>query len=374
VKWLDRAYKTLYLFVVGTTAETIIKTYPELVQLLDGDLKTEASAPCSQVEPKPKAIVYVAEEKYLEQLIQSPVSLIVVHDKIAVPAKEKNARKKTLLTTKNTYLAMALINARFFSLEFKRKPFITDMKIHPTAVVAPTAQLADGVILGPHAVISDHVKVGARTYIGAHTVIEPHTQLGEDGYIHPHVYIGHSCRLGNRVEIKPHSVIGSDGFGFAKNAKGSHHHIPHYGPVLIEDDVYIGANVNVDRGTFESAIIGEGTKIDNHCHLGHNCKVGKNCIITAGIIVAGSTTIGSNCVFAGRVSVNGHITICDGCSFGPMSGITNDVTEPGVYAGFPIIPFRDSLKSQASMVHLPRIRKNLTRVMKHLGLTESDKG
>ena len=106
---------------------------------------------------------------------------------------------------------------------------------------------------------------------------------------------------------------------------------------------------------------------------GHNIKVGKNCLITAGIIVAGSSIIGDNCVFAGRVSVNGHIEITSNCQFGPLTAITNDIREPGVYAGFPPIPIRDFLKSNATLVHLPKMRKNLSRIMKHLGLHDDEK-
>ncbi|MEQ1663960.1 MAG: UDP-3-O-(3-hydroxymyristoyl)glucosamine N-acyltransferase [Bdellovibrionales bacterium] len=356
----------------SASAMQIVKAFSELVQPLDGVQERKALCASSQDSPKHESIVYIAEEKYLSATLKSQCSIIVVHKKISEKAKELNNGQKTLLVTSNTYLAMALINARFFSLNFKKKPFGDGPLIHSTAVLDKTVELGADVVIGPGAVLSKNVKIGARTYIGANTVIEAHTRIGEDCYIHAQVQIGHTCVIGNRVEIKSHSVIGSDGFGFAHDNVGKHYHIPHYGSIIVEDDVYIGANVNIDRGTFDSAIVGSGTKIDNHCHFGHNCKIGKNCIITAGIIVAGSSTIGSNCVFAGRVSVNGHISICDNCSFGPLSAITNDVLKPGIYAGYPIIPIRDSLKVQASLEHLPMIRKNLSRVLKHLGLNKED--
>lgn len=355
---------------MSVSVEKILETFPDLVQYLEGERSTTPTQPCSQDQPITQGLVYVAEEKYLQTLLSSDLSVLVVDKQIAETAQKLNKNKKTLLATKNTYLAMALINDRFFSLPFLRKPFDGNTKIHPTAHVAKNARMGSNVILGPGVVISSNVEIGDNSFIGAYTIIEPKTKVGSNCYIHPHVYIGHTCTLGNNIEIKPFSVIGSDGYGYAHDDKGNHYRIPHYGSVRIDDDVHIGANVNIDRGTFDVAHIGQGTKIDNHCHLGHNIKVGKNCLITAGIIVAGSTTIGDNCVFAGRVSVNGHINITSDCTFGPMTGINNDITTPGVYAGYPAIPFKKFLRSQASIPALPQIRRKLSRVLKHLGLTE----
>lgn len=354
---------------MAVQAKTILESYPDLIAHLDGDLLAVAEKPCSQTTPIRGGLAYVADIENLNRLLDSEISVLIVHEKISTQAKEKNQGRKTLLITPNTYLCMALVNKKFFSLPYVRAPF-EKINIHPTAVVAATAQLAEGVMLGPYAVISENVKIGRNTYVGAQSVIEPESALGDECFIHPHVYVGHNCRIGHRVEIKPHSTIASDGFGYAHDAKGQHHRIPHYGAVIIEDDVHIGANVNIDRGTFDPAIIGAGTKIDNHCHLGHNIKIGKNCLITAGIIVAGSTTIGDNCVFGGRVTVNGHIEITSGCTIGPLSGVNNNVTEPGVYGGYPLTSFRESLKTVASLVHVPRIRKNLARVMRQLGLKD----
>ncbi|MCB0350733.1 MAG: UDP-3-O-(3-hydroxymyristoyl)glucosamine N-acyltransferase, partial [Bdellovibrionales bacterium] len=291
---------------MSVSAEILLQTYPELLKYLAGDKNKEAEAPCSQTHLIKNAIAYVADASMLSATLQSEIAILVVHDKISAKALELNSKNKTLLATQNTYLSMALINSRFFALPSLKAPFEKIM-IHPSAQVASTAKIGQNVILSPGAVIYDNVTIGDGTFIGANSVIEANTIIGQNCFFHPQVYVGHTCKIGDRVEIKPHSTVGSDGYGYAHDAKGNHYRIPHYGPVIIEDDVHIGANVNIDRGTFDPAIIGAGTKIDNHCHLGHNIKVGKNCLITAGIIVAGSSTIGDNCVFAGRVSVNGHI-------------------------------------------------------------------
>lgn len=357
---------------MSVSTEQILSAYPDLVQWLEGDRATAASTPCSQDHPVAGGIAYVADEKHLEKLLKSEIAILVVHQKIANQAQTQNKSNKTLLVSKNTYLAMALINERFLSLPFKRNPISQLNSNTAQAQISKLAKIGKNVVIAPGAVISDDVEIGDNTYIGANTVIEPKTRIGQNCYIHPQVYIGHTCSIGNAVEIKPFSTIGTDGFGYAHDDKGNHYRIPHYGAVIIEDNVHIGANVNIDRGTFDSAKIGYGTKIDNHCHFGHNVHVGRNCLITAGMIVAGSTKIGDNCVFGGRTSINGHIEIVSGCSFGPISGITNNVTEPGVYSGYPIEPFRQFLKSRASIPQLPRIRKNLAKVMKQLGLKEEE--
>ncbi len=355
-----------------TTIHDICQAFPDLLLLLEGDPKTQITGSSPQTGPKAQTVVFVGDEKLLTSALSSPAAALVVSEKVAATAKA-NAQGKVILQARNTYLSMALVNSRFFVLPFYKKPFAGQM-IHPTAIIAASAKLGKDVSVGPLAVIHEDVTIDSGTYIGSHVVIEPKTSLGENCYIHPHVYIGHTCQIGHRVEIKPMSVIGSDGFGFATDEKGHHHKIPHYGPVIIGDDVNIGANVNIDRGTYDAAVIGAGTKIDNHCHFGHNVRIGKNCLLTAGFVSAGSSSMGDNCITAGRTSLNGHTHVTNNVTMGPLSTITNDITKPGVYAGFPPIGFRDSLKAQASIQHLPRIRKNVAKIMKHLGLADDDKG
>jgi UDP-3-O-[3-hydroxymyristoyl] glucosamine N-acyltransferase len=186
------------------------------------------------------------------------------------------------------------------------------------------------------------------------------------------VSISPNCQIGARCEIKSNTAIGSYGFGFARDEQGLNHHVPHYGGVIMGDDVHIGSNCSIDGGTFAPSVIGSGTKIDNQCHVGHNATIGKNVIITAGFIMAGSSTIGDNCVFAGSVCVNGHISIAANCTFAPLTAVSSEITEPGVYGGYPPIPFKEHLKAQASLQNLPKMRRSITRILAHLGLKESE--
>jgi UDP-3-O-[3-hydroxymyristoyl] glucosamine N-acyltransferase len=357
---------------MAISAEQIIETFQPLVTLAMGNPKQTADKPCAQENPVANAITYVSDKKTFLILLQSPVNIIVADAKLLADenlAQTSSASSKTILQSKNVYLAMAKINQRYFALPFLREPFHKD-KIHPTAVIHPDAKIDSTVIIGPGVVVSANVKIGARTFIGANSVIETNVQIGENCFIQPQVTIGHTVRIGNNVEIKAHSVVGTDGFGFAHDEKGNKTRVPHYGELIIEDNVHIGASVNIDRGTYEPSIIGFGTIIDNHCHLGHNIQVGKNSIMTAGFISAGSAKIGSNVVFGGRSSVNGKVEICDNVTIGGLSGVTNDIKKPGMYGGYPTIEYKSFLKAHASFGSLPRLRRNLSKVMKHLGLKD----
>lgn len=357
---------------MAISAEQIIEKFPALITHVAGNPKTQAQKPCAQEAPIENGIAFVGDKKTFQLLLKSPVSVIVADAKIfADPniVQEVAAANKTILQSKNVYLAMALVNQTFFALPFLRKSF-DGKNIHATAVIHPEAEIAASAIISPGVVISAGVKIGARTYVGANTVIENNVSIGEDCFIHSLVTIGHTTRIGHRCEIKPHCVIGSDGYGYAHDEKGNHYKLPHYGELIIEDDVSIGASVNIDRGTYEPAIIGYGTKIDNHCHLGHNIRIGRNNLITAGFIAAGSVKTGDNNIFGGRSSINNKVEICDNVTIGGMTAVTNDITKPGMYAGFPAIDYKLSLRAQASLGSLPRLRRNLSKVMKHLGLSE----
>lgn len=351
---------------MAVSAEKILSDFSDLIQHVSGPLDVKANSTSSQTECLDESIVFIGDKGQLERALKSKASILVANEKWSEDFP-KNLTDKALLSSKNTYLAMALVNSKYFGLPFLRQPFEKDL-IDRRAQIHPSVELGKNVIVGPGAVILQNVKIGSNSYIGANVVIEPNVVIGEEAYLHPQVYVGHSTSIGNRVEIKPNSTIGSDGYGYAHDDKGNHYKIPHYGKLVIEDDVHIGANVSIDRGTFEPARVGRGTKIDNHCHFGHNTKIGENCLITAGFMSAGSSTIGNNNVFGGRVSVNGHIAICDNVQVGPLSGVVKDITKPGAYMGFPLSPFKEGLKIQSSISKIPELRKNLAKVMSKLGL------
>jgi len=355
---------------LSTTASAIVAAFAELIQPVSGDLKTVIEQPCAQEAPKERGICFIGDAKHLTQLLQSPIAALVVHTKMVAKVSELAANSKiVVLSSKNPKLAMALVDQRFFAIAAKLAPF-DGVRVHPTAAIAKTAKVATDAVISPHAVISDGAVIGTGAYIGAHAFIGAGTVIGAGSIIHPGAFIGHNCKIGERCEIKSGAAIGSEGFGFATDEKNQHHHLPHYGGVILGDRVHIGVGTTIDAGTFEPSVIGEGTKIDNQCHLGHNSKVGKNNIMVTGFIMAGSVTVGDNCVFGGGIMVNGHITIASNCQFAPLCMIVHGIDKPGVYGGYPPIPLRESFKVQASIQSLPRLRRSVSKIMKHLGLKD----
>lgn len=203
-------------------------------------------------------------------------------------------------------------------------------------LVDPTAVLSPGVRIGPGAVVGPRAEIGANCRIGANAVIGPAVKIGQDCVIGPGATIKY-CIAGERVRIAAGARIGEDGFGYATGSE-RHLKVPQLGRVLIGDDVEIGANTTVDRGSGPDTIIADGVIIDNLVQIAHNVKIGRNSIIVAQVGISGSTTIGDNVVIGGQVGIAGHITLGDGVRIVAQSGIMSDVPAGATYSGSPAVP------------------------------------
>ncbi|MCB0391117.1 MAG: UDP-3-O-(3-hydroxymyristoyl)glucosamine N-acyltransferase [Bdellovibrionales bacterium] len=358
----------------------ILKKYSDLVTHFSGPEDCEIIKPCAMEAPQTKSIVYISKNEFIKPCIENGVSVIVIPETLKEFIPENSPL--TVLIAPNTHVAMALINSTFFPTTEAPTEFDSH-SIHPTAVISVKANIANNVIIGPNVVIEEevniesgvkisanttirhHSHIGTNTIIGANTVIEPYVKIASDVILHSQVLIGHHCELGEKCIIQSQSTIGSEGYGYATDKQNKHYHKPHYGRVILHERVEIGAGVLVDRGAYLDSVIGEGTKVDNYCHLGHNLKIGKNCLITAGMITAGSVTIGDNCIFAGRVIVNGHISITDNVIVGPLAGISNSITKPGQYGGYPLQSYKESIKTTATLRHLTQLVKDVRKLKKH---------
>ena len=224
----------------------------------------------------------------------------------------------------------------------------------------------------PTALISEKAQLGKNVYVGPYSIVEENVQIADDVIIESHVYIAAFSEIGARTVIHPFSTIGKPGFGFHTSQKFEHQRIPQIGKVIIGEDCEIGAHCAIDRAAIAETRIGRGCKLDNFCHIAHNCEVGENSIITAGFIVAGSTKIGKNFMAAGGVHVNTHVTITDNVICSGRTGVASNIEQPGVYGGYPAIPIKENLRVMSSLVHLPKIRKQLATLYKHLGLEQKD--
>jgi len=225
--------------------------------------------------------------------------------------------------------------------------------VHPSAVVEDGAQLGEGVALGPGVVVRRGARVGDGCVLWAHVYVGVDAVLGARCELFPQVYIGARCRLGEHVRVHAHACVGADGFGYRQDERGRHVKSPQVGAVVVGDHVELGAHVTIDRGRFEDTIVGEGCKLDDHVHLGHNVVFGAHCAVAGGTVFAGGARLGDHVMIAGNCGVGGNVRMGDRSVLGGMSMLTRD-TKPGkFYAGIPAvghITWKRRLRAVASLV------------------------
>lgn len=223
--------------------------------------------------------------------------------------------------------------------------------------IAVTARIGTDTIvgadpsIGEYVVIGERVTIGARVRIGAHAVIEDGVVIGDDVRLDSQVVVHAGSVIGSRVWCQAGAVIGGAGFGFVSDATG-HHRSPQVGGCVLEDDVEIGSCSCVDRGSLDDTIIGRGTKLDNHVHVGHNVRIGSDCLLMAGVGVAGSARIGNGVILAGQAGVGGHLKIGDRARVGAKSGVISNVAAGEDVWGIPSRPHRDYLRAMAALYRL----------------------
>lgn len=351
-----------------TTVSDIIERFPKLLHLKRGDPSIEVARPSAPSAPAAGCILFLKDRQLFSDAAKGPASTLVVAESDADDPALDDA-PQTVLSTPNPELALARVAREFFPVTTNKKPF-AGQRIHASAVIAETAEVAKNAIIGPNAVIGDHAQVGAKCVIGANATIEANAVIGDESHIHANVFVGHGTRIGERCEVHPTSALGAEGFGYAHDEEFNHYRHMHYGRLILEDDVHVGAGVTIDRGHFRDSIIGRGTKIDNHCHIAHNVQVGKNCLMVADFIAAGTATIGDNNVFGGRTGITDHVNVGSNMQFSALSSIFKDVDEPGkAFGGHPLQPIKNYLKSSASVAQLPELRRNVARIMRKLGMS-----
>jgi UDP-3-O-[3-hydroxymyristoyl] glucosamine N-acyltransferase len=210
--------------------------------------------------------------------------------------------------------------------------------IHPSAIVAASARIDPSAELGPMVIVGEHAVIGPGVRVGAQAVIGDGVAIGADTRIGAHVSVSHAL-LGQRVFLYPGARIGQDGFGFAFTANGFLS-VPQVGRVIIEDDVEIGSNTTVDRGTLEDTVIGAGTRIDNLVQIAHNCRIGRGCVLTGQVGLAGSVILEDYVVLGGQAGIAGHVRIAKGARIGAKAGVMTDITRRGDYLGAPAQPVK----------------------------------
>lgn len=241
--------------------------------------------------------------------------------------------------------------------------------VSPRAGVAPSAKIGKNVDIHDFVHVAHDVEIGDNTRIYPNCTIGPGSVIGADCVIYPNVTVYDGCTIRDRVTIHSGSVIGQDGFGYATH-DGAHHKIPQVGGVLIEDDVEIGANCAIDRGTLGDTVIGKGSKFSNLIAIGHNTRVGPYSLLVAQVGIAGSVITGKYGVFGGQVGVVGHIKIGDNVQVGAQAGVQSDVADGETVLGSPAMPINQTKRSLIALKDLPDLRHRVRELEKVIAQLE----
>ena len=287
-------------------------------------------------------ISFLDNRRYVEALAASHAGAVIVSPAFAGNVPPSAAA----LVTAQPYLAWARIAALF------HPPAVRTPGIHRTASVEPDAAIDPAAEIGPFAVIGGGAKIGAGTLISAHAVVGAGVVVGRDCNIGVHVSISHAI-IGDRVTLFPGARIGQDGFGFALSDAGFVS-VPQLGLVILEDDVEIGANSTVDRGSAQDTVIGAGSRLDNLVQIGHNVRLGRCCIVVAQAGISGSTELEDFVTVAAQAGLTGHLQIGRKARIGAQAGVMSSVEAGSDVIGSPSMPFREYFRNVATLRRLSR--------------------
>jgi UDP-3-O-[3-hydroxymyristoyl] glucosamine N-acyltransferase len=318
--------------------------------VLEGDGSVELKGVAAPERASSSDLIFVDSAKYAANAEASASKCVILPAGLALAGK-------TVLRAKDAKLAFAKAAARL------RDASVIANGVHSTAVIAPLAKIAPGASIGPFAVIGEDAHIGANTQIGAHCVVGAGCWIGENCRIHPRVTLYNSIRIGNRVEIHSGAVIGADGFGYAYG-EGRHWKFPQAGIVEIGDDVEIGANTTIDRGSLDDTRIGEGVKLDNLVHIGHNVKIGAHTVIAAQTGVSGSCVFGHHAIIGGQVGFGDHCTVEDHAVIGSQAGVLpGKIVRSGqVVWGTPVRPLDKFKELNAWFSRLPELGARIKKL------------
>jgi UDP-3-O-[3-hydroxymyristoyl] glucosamine N-acyltransferase len=354
---------------VGRPVETIggegepALTAASIADLVGGKLGGDGKAIVDAVAPLDRAgardLSFLAKERYAAQFAESRVGVVLVAPELA----NAEGPAKTRIIVDKPHEALLRVLPRLY------RDRLVPPGIHPSVSVGRGARIGSGVSIAAGAVLGDGCVIGDGAMIGANVVIGDGVAIGARCKLFSNVVVYAGSCLGDRVAIHAGSVIGSDGFGYVYR-DNAHQKIPHVGRCIIENDVEIGANTTIDRGSISDTVIGAGTKIDNLVQIAHNVRIGRLCLIVAQAGIAGSAVLEDGVVIGGQVGLSGHLTIGKGARLAAQAGVFGDIPAGETWSGYPARPHQEALRAQAALFKLSKIMRPLERL---LGDKDTDK-
>ena len=328
----------------------------ELAHILQGELVGNPTIKVNNFakieEAKEGELSFIANPKYEHFGLTTNASILLVGRKFAAEIKDSI----TLIKVDEPYTALAFLLGMVQSMTQKPK-----LGIEPQSFIHATAKYGKELYLGAFAYVGENVEIGDNVKIYPQVYIGDNAKIGNNTIIYAGAKIYDSCKIGQDCIIHSGVVIGSDGFGFAPQKDGSYKKVPQTGNVIVEDQVEIGANTVIDRGTMGSTLIKKGVKLDNLIQIAHNVEIGENTVIASQAGISGSTKLGKNVMVGGQAGFVGHIKIADGTKINAQSGVSKGTDKPNLsLTGSPAMDFREAYKMLALMKRLPELEKKIT--------------
>ena len=322
-----------------------------------GDPQIEISSIKGLAHAKKGDLSFVSKDKFSHLVESSSASIILIKK-----GKEyKISSEQTVIEVSNVMEAVQLISEKLAAAKPQKGSGISTL-----AQLDLSVSYGDTLRVDAYSVVEQNVNIGEETTIGSQVYIGENVRIGDHCIIYPGVKIYADSVIGNHVIIHGNAVIGSDGFGFHFNGT-EFKKIHHSGKVIIEDRVEIGSNTVIDRAAFDNTIIKEGTKLDNLIQVAHNVEIGKHTVIAAQAGISGSAEIGNYCQIGGQAGVAGHLSIADGTQIQAQSGVPSSIKIPNQkWYGYPILKYRDYLRSYAIFKKLPELIKELRTLKKEV--------
>ncbi len=331
-------------------------TADAIAQLVGGELRGDGTVRVSAVAPLDRAgggdLTFLAAARYAPLFSRTQAGAALVSPELA---NEPGAVRARIVVSKPHEAMLRVLPELYVAPP--RLP-----GVHASAVIGRGATLGRDVSLGAHVVIGREVVLGDRVTLEPGCVVGDGVEIGDDTHLFPGVSVYPRARIGRRVMIHAGARIGSDGFGYVFN-DGAHQKIPHVGRCVVSDDVEIGANTTIDRGSIDDTVIGPGTKIDNLVHVGHNVRIGALCLIMAQVGIAGSSHVEDGAILAGQSGLAGHLTVGKGARIGAQGGVFGDVPAGETWSGYPARPHKEALRAQAALFRLSGLMKTLERLI-----------